>query len=130
MTHTTATLTLKLRDNEAPCFKLARKRKTNMATFGGQRKRGKLHVRHESGLLNVADRYKQGLQLYDSPPIEELSLNDFEQFAAERLKGRCSYLGLLGRPPLATYLTSYWVVELISLKTEEIFIKSRYCFSI
>ena len=58
-----------------------------MATFGGKRKRARLEVRHETGLIDVAGRYEQSLQLYASPPTEELSLNDFERFAAERLKG-------------------------------------------
>lgn len=59
-----------------------------MATFGGRTRRVKLEVRQESGLLDVSDRYKHCLQLYDVPPTEELSLDDFEQFAAERLKGK------------------------------------------
>ena len=62
-----------------------------MATFKGRRKRAKLEVRHESGIIDVASRYCHSLQLYAFPPTEELSLVDFELFAAERLKGtnRC-----------------------------------------
>lgn len=57
-----------------------------MATFGGRTKRARLRVKHETGIVDVSDQYQNSLQLYDCPPKEELSLNDFEQFAAERLK--------------------------------------------
>ena len=59
----------------------------NMATFKGRKKRAKLEVRHEAGIIDVASRYCHSLQFYASPPTEELSLVDFELFAAERLKG-------------------------------------------
>ena len=62
-----------------------------MATFKGRRKRARLEVRHETGLIDVASRYAHSLQIYTSPPTEELSLNDFERFAAERLKGTDSF---------------------------------------
>ena len=58
-----------------------------MATFRGRTKRAKLEVRGEHGIVNVAERYRHCLQIYSKPPTEELSLEEFEQFAVERLKG-------------------------------------------
>lgn len=69
-----------------------------MATFGGRTKRARLRVKHETGIVDVSDQYQNSLQLYDCPPKEELSLNDFEQFAAERLKG------YLDRPTLSCFI--------------------------
>ena len=63
-----------------------------MAKFTRKPKRAKLHVKSEDGFLDVADRYQHCLQLYHAPPTEELSLEDFEKFAIDRLKGRLKNL--------------------------------------
>ena len=34
-----------------------------------------------------ADRYPHGLQFYTVPPVENISLQDFEDLAVDRLKG-------------------------------------------
>ncbi len=58
-----------------------------MAKFVKNPKRAKLLVREENKITDVANRYQHCLQLYRIPPTEELSLEDFEKFAIERLKG-------------------------------------------
>ena len=61
---------------------------TKMAKFLKNRKRTKLLVSTDEGEANVADRYPHCLQLYRVSPTEDLSLEDFERFAIERLKGK------------------------------------------
>ena len=55
--------------------------------FGGKKKRGRLIVKDGT---DVTDNYAHRLQLYRQPPTEEISLEDFEKFAIERLKGKQS----------------------------------------
>lgn len=48
----------------------------------------KTHARlRSSGAPRDYHKYKHKLQLYDLPPIEEVSLEEFELFAVDRLKG-------------------------------------------
>ena len=55
-----------------------------MATFTARKR--KSHIKYEGASF---ERYPHRLLLYKDPPIEEISLETFEQFAIDRLK--CEY---------------------------------------
>eukprot|EP00794_Sanderia_malayensis_P004885 gene4885-5525_t len=57
-----------------------------MAKFVRNYKKAKLLVIQEDSITDIAHRYQHCLQLYRVPPTEELSLEDFANFAIERLK--------------------------------------------
>ena len=55
--------------------------------FGGRLKSRKLQNNADA----VDDRYPHRLQLYTTPPSDTISLQEFEELAVERLKGRLKF---------------------------------------
>ena len=55
--------------------------------FGGQRKKQRIRPVKIEGLGRL-DQYRHSLQFYTEPPQDNIALQEFEDYAIERLKGR------------------------------------------
>lgn len=66
--------------------------RTNMKLGGGRASKNKAREKENISDLRVTgkrekNRYPHRLQWYNEPPIDNISLEEFEEFAIERLKG-------------------------------------------
>ena len=57
------------------------------------RKRSKIHQLEGS---QITGRYVHGLQMYKVPPTDNITLEEFEEFAIDRLKGKLKLRLILG----------------------------------
>lgn len=63
--------------------------------FTGNRSRRKSKITKLEGTEN-GGKYLHGLQMYKIPPTDNITLEEFEEFAIDRLKGKnVSYLTLI-----------------------------------
>lgn len=54
--------------------------------FGGNRSRKRSKI-HQLESLENTSKYVHGLQMYKVPPTDNITLEEFEEFAIDRLKG-------------------------------------------
>lgn len=58
--------------------------------FTGNRIRKRSKLNPQEGPQN-AGKYSHGLQMYKVPPTDNITLEEFEEFAIDRLKGEISH---------------------------------------